>query len=262
MYPESVDSRTHTLTFHLERTEKSEEAWSDLLDNPGFKPKPLPLSVGLEGKQPLETAATLNLVVIQDKWFIVAAILFFIVVYVFYRLASRTSLIRDGGVTATPLPKFRKLLWGKRQASTLPPFSLARSQMAFWFFMVIASFVFIWMTTGGTSISSGVLVLIGISAGTALGASAIDSSKPDQPAQKSNGFLNDILSEAKGISFHRFQIVVWTIVPGFVFCRSVVTSLTMMDFSTNLLTLMGISSGTYPGMKLPATTTATADPQP
>lgn len=263
VYPESVDSNDHTLTFHLERTEESEKAWSDLLSSPGFKPRPLPFSVGLEGKEALKTTATLNLVVIQVKWFLIAATLFLIVLYVFCRLASRTSLIRDGGVSASPMPKFRSLLWGKRPTDLkLPPFSLARSQMAFWFFMVIASFIFIWMTTGGTSVSSSVLVLIGISAGTALGATAIDSGRPDEPAQESNGFLNDILSEGKGITFHRFQIVVWTLVLGIVFFRSLITSLTMMDFSTNLLTLMGISSGTYLGMKLPTSATAAASEQP
>jgi hypothetical protein len=50
--------------------------------------------------------------------------------------------------------------------------------MAVWFFIVIGSFVFIWLITGDTNtITEQALVLIGIGTGTALGAAAIDSNK-------------------------------------------------------------------------------------
>jgi hypothetical protein len=74
---------------------------------------------------------------------------------------------------------------------------------------------------------------------------------PTSPGDKSKGFFNDILSDGKGFSFHRFQIVIWTIVLGFVFVRNVIGQLAMPDFGSTLLTLMGISSATYLGMKLP-----------
>jgi len=139
--------------------------------------------------------------------------------------------------------------------------------MAFWFFLVITAFVLIWMIIGDTdTITPGVLVLIGISAGTALGATAIDSGKrktTPEPVrgEESRGFLNDILSDGTGVSFHRFQIVVWTIVLGFIFSRRVLNHLAMPDFGTNLLTLMGISSGTYLGLKLPEHYAPAAPPE-
>jgi hypothetical protein len=67
----------------------------------------------------------------------------------------------------------------------------------------------------------------------------------------SRGFLQDILGDANGYSFHRFQIFAWTIILGIIFVSSVYNSLTMPQFSATLLGLMGLSSGTYIGFKFP-----------
>ena len=230
----------------------------DLLSNPGVKPLVMTFSVGLEGQPQFPTCVnTLNLVVIPIKWFVIAMAGLLVVVYIFFRLAMRTALLRDAG-PSQGISNLKAFWQPRKPDNDLGPFSLARTQMAFWFFMVLASFLVIWLITGDTdTITTGVLVLIGISAGTALGSTAIDSSRRSDatqppPTQKSEGFLNDILSEGKkGVSFHRFQIAIWTIVLGFVFLRSVLNDLAMPDFDANLLTLMGISSGTYLGLKLP-----------
>jgi hypothetical protein len=71
-----------------------------------------------------------------------------------------------------------------------------------------------------------------------------------QRLDNSEGFLKDILSDADGISIHRFQLVVWTIVLTFIFIKEVWGRLAMPDFDSNLLTLQGISAGTYVGLKL------------
>ena len=67
----------------------------------------------------------------------------------------------------------------------------------------------------------------------------------------SQGFLRDLLSDGSGYSFHRFQIFAWTIVLGIIFVSSVYNNLTMPEFSTTLLGLMGLSAGTYIGFKFP-----------
>ena len=72
-----------------------------------------------------------------------------------------------------------------------------------------------------------------------------------QAAPASQGFLRDILSDGSGYSFHRFQIFAWTIVLGIIFVSSVYNNLTMPEFSTTLLGLMGLSAGTYIGFKFP-----------
>jgi len=66
----------------------------------------------------------------------------------------------------------------------------------------------------------------------------------------------DLLGDGGHINFHRFQIAVWTLLLGLVFALKLLTELTMPEFSTTVLGLMGISSGTYLGFKLPATSGA------
>ena len=73
------------------------------------------------------------------------------------------------------------------------------------------------------------------------------------PAWK--GPLYDLLTEKDAgtgvVSFHRFQIFVWTIVLGIMFVANVYNQLAMPQFSATLLGLLGISAGTYVGFKIP-----------
>jgi hypothetical protein len=75
---------------------------------------------------------------------------------------------------------------------------------------------------------------------------------PTAPA-KSEGILKDLLKDGSDYSFHRVQIFVWTILLGVVFGWSVFRNNSMPEFDASLLTLMGISSGTYVGFKFPET---------
>jgi len=79
----------------------------------------------------------------------------------------------------------------------------------------------------------------------------IETLTPATTAGVSEGVLRDILRDGSGYSFHRFQIFAWSIVLGIIFLSAVYNSLTMPEFSTTLLGLMGISSGTYIGFKFP-----------
>jgi hypothetical protein len=79
----------------------------------------------------------------------------------------------------------------------------------------------------------------------------LDTMSPAGGANVSRGFLQDILGDASGYSFHRFQIFAWTIILGIIFVSSVYNSLSMPEFSATLLGLMGLSSGTYIGFKFP-----------
>jgi hypothetical protein len=60
-----------------------------------------------------------------------------------------------------------------------------------------------------------------------------------------------MLSDEQGISLHRLQLFVWTLVLGVIFVADVYNRLSMPQFSSTLLGLMGISSGTYLGFKAP-----------
>jgi len=71
-------------------------------------------------------------------------------------------------------------------------------------------------------------------------------------------FIKDILSDANGINFHRFQIAVWTLVLGIIFINDVYENLAMPTFNTTLLGLLGLSAGTYLGLKIPEPTIPTS----
>jgi hypothetical protein len=47
-------------------------------------------------------------------------------------------------------------------------------------------------------------------------------------------------------------MVVWSVLLGGLYLHSVLVYVTMPDFSATLLGLMGLSSGTYVGFKMPA----------
>jgi hypothetical protein len=198
---------------------------------------------------------------------------------------------------------------GEKDPNASYPFSLGRAQMAFWFYLVIAGYLYIWLLTGQSYTPTGsILVLLGISSATGFAAAIVDRSKtsdannkrsdleiqklalesriaemdathpspgsdlykqlmekkdqlavislqlantPRPATSRSAGLLKDLFCDGDGVSFHRFQIIVWTIVLGMVFINAVHIDLAMPDFDATLLGLMGLSSGTYIGFKFP-----------
>jgi hypothetical protein len=260
----------------------------------------LKVSVGPEGGPEFPTRALTELNVFPTGWaiFTVAAIL--VLVIATGILAWKSSLLRGPKCAADPAP-----------------FSLARHQMAVWFIVVIAAFLFVMLMTGRATTSSTALILIGISGATGLAAVAIDAQqagqavtdrdaltaeqtaiekaldapdvglraqlakaapgsteaaqiaaaiqakvqrvaeitaalqRPAATGTPSRGWLRDLFSDENGVSFHRLQIIGWTVVLVGVFGRAVWRELAMPDFDTTTLALMGVSSGTYLGFKLP-----------
>ena len=78
-----------------------------------------------------------------------------------------------------------------------------------------------------------------------------DAARQARQRPQSQGIKKDLVQDKRGVSFHRFQIVVWSVVLGFVFVTEVYQSLAMPEFSATLLSLMGIAGGTYLGFKFP-----------
>jgi hypothetical protein len=238
--PESCDTELGHVRYRLLRTKDDEDAWHTLLGSPKGYTNNITVSVGSDTHISASSTASFDLEVIPRPQFLAFLALFALSLAVFIYLCRTTSLVRSG---THPVPHER-------------PYSLSLFQMSFWFFLVIASYVFMWLITDELdTITDSVLGLIGIGAATALGAALIDKNKtapkPDEPGGKSRGFLNDVMSDPTGVSLHRFQMFVWTIVLGVIFIGSVYKSLEMPEFSATLLGLMGISSGTYLGFKVP-----------
>lgn len=133
------------------------------------------------------------------------------------------------------------------------PFSLARTQMLWWFTIVFVSYVVLWLTMQELPhIPASVLGLIGMAGGTALVAAGLDKNR-DEPLQSSTGFWNDITTDAHGVTLPRLQQIIWTLLLGLVFIEQMLSKLSMPDFDSSILALMGISAGAYLGFKVPET---------
>jgi hypothetical protein len=145
-------------------------------------------------------------------------------------------------------------------------FSLGRSQLAFWTVIIVSSFIDIFLKCSTMRdfdipvIDSVNLTLLGIAAGTTLVSKVIDNSQKDNQGEAisqqdypSKDFLTDIISDEKGVSIHRLQNVIWTVVVGAIYIGFVAGHEQLPDekiITTQLLSLMGISTGAYLGLKL------------
>ncbi|HYC61028.1 MAG TPA: hypothetical protein VEK79_15815 [Thermoanaerobaculia bacterium] len=265
MPPESCNQYDGTVRYLLDRDPEHNDAeWHRLLGSPNSFTRKTRVSVGADDQFAFPTDKhDFKLKVIPGPWFYTFLALLALFGALFIHLCRTTTMIRAPQHPSLPGPR---------------PYSLARFQMAFWFFLVIAGYVFMWMITGELdTITDSVLALLGIGAGTALGAALIDSQPagtatitstttsattdttatvttpvPSAPPEPSQGFLRDVLSDASdGISIHRFQMFAWTLILGVIFVASVYKDLGMPEFNVTLLGLMGISSGTYLGFKIP-----------
>ena len=306
----------------LQPTSDSKTAWSQLLGRPTEFTRSIKLSVGSIAGQQLPSQ-DLYVHVISTAWLSFYIVLLVVLLILFGQMAARSSIIRE----STTLPAAVGLdTTITSTAVDYKPYSLAKLQMAVWFFLVLAAFLFIWIVTGQyDSITPQVLGLMGIATGTALGAAVIDDNKNRSAANeltdlrprcdglwaeinglrpkvaelekrvaatpvdlkdldalkeaktelaakeslweqlelkmkdaqsrmselKTTNFLDDLLSDANGYSFHRFQIFAWTIVLGILFVRAVWAELAMPQFNETLLALMGVSGATYLGFKFP-----------
>ena len=266
--PTGLSLETNTLRFQLRRTAATKAIWAPLLRNPiEDHIRPLLISVGVQGDpsllvDPLARDTTLT-VLEWNGWTFPWVALFVILLVAFVMLAIFSNVLRS------PEP----------DSHGRYPYSLSRTQAAFWLFITAMSFVFIWVVTSDlATLNASVLALIGISAGTYLASAMLEKPVPKSsggdavanppavpPAGSGNvqtaivriqnikfigQFLADILSDNNGVSVPRFQIFVWTLVLGIIFGVSVINELSMPEFSGTLLGLMGISAATFVGAKL------------
>jgi len=308
--------RDDEIKYYLDRGTDNTSAWNAILGHPESNKKRVAVRLFNDGTELLvadttkleRTNTTLEIFDIES--FHICEALFFLTLMLFWMLVVRSDILRD---SAPPEPVGRR------------PYSLSRVQMAIWLFVILGSYLFLFVITQTYQLmSEQALVLLGISAATVVAGTAIDASKRSsadeelaklrpvqaraeselvalaattqaaqaaaanpptftdtqliaaaqgaenekkaevdarafdiQKAEKglttpaSDGFWNDILTDANGVSLHRFQMLVWTVVLAGVFLRGVYDDLAMPQFNGTLLALMGITSGTYLGLKIP-----------
>lgn len=268
--------QNNTLVFFLRQVGATHEFWNVLLGRPDFDPRAMRISVGIEGQTPLQASdKKLDLTVLPFF-----AVLFWFAVLVllavgFFKLARNSTILRDQLLDPGSVP------------GELGAYSLSKLQGAWWFFVILAMYLLIGIVTGdfSNSINSTALILLGIGAGTVMGSAAIDASKIEQrkadltaaKAQRAglaagaagiaavdakidalNGrsvnLLVDILSDGNGVNFHRFQLAAWTLVLSIIFIFQAYSDLAMPIFNQTLMGLLGLSAGTYLGLKIPEPT--------
>ena len=244
----------------------------------------------------------------------VAAILAFILITIAIGVfAMRSEILRDSDPVDFPSVTVAGHAYPAFKGSRA--FSLSQSQMMWWFWIVIASAVY--MAIKYCEIDGGLnqeaLILLTIGAGTAAGSAVIDQSRPNKgnavtqfndamkamldaasppanraaadalyakmlasnEALKSDGFVADVVSDANGVSIHRFQALAWNAVLGVTYLVNVfapevgqqVSHATPWFYTLPVLTsiqlgLLGISNGAYLGLKIPEATPGTAPPPP
>lgn len=290
---DGVDANEVMLQFTLLRDptkDASRAAWDRLLDDtaPQSLLYTVDVALAVGGGHPLHLKNRIQIGVagctyIRVMMFLcLSAFLALLIV-----LGMKSNMLKEGGDTG--------------------PYSLGRTQMAFWGLLVL----FCWV---GTSFITGcmehvpkeTLILLGISATTGLGSLAIGDNKEVKrqahaaleqekatllaqkaavvapavfpqaseerlaqinqelaltlrasgrqaagvPRMAMSRFFNDLCSDENGLSFHRLQVVLWTIALGSFFAWRVASTLSMPVFPETLLILMGISNGTYIGFKI------------
>jgi hypothetical protein len=179
-HPTQLDPEHNRLVFGLRRTPESREAWTAIL-SPITGRRTIPVSVAFKDEPPLDTnARDFELIIIPNDWVLwVCGALFLLFLVTFAWLALWSNILRDSGkepnqtTEESSTPGF----W-RRVTQNRKPFSLAWSQMAFWFVMVLAAYLIIWIATRDRDVlPAEILALLGISASTALGAAMIDVGK-------------------------------------------------------------------------------------
>ncbi len=236
---------TDELRFFISHSDGPINLWNHFVSTRGQNSlfiRKVSVSVGLADGEPIPTLVSgsdaFTLILVRQRWFVVCVALIGFLFVLFLGLAIKTDILREAG----PAPEV-----GRK------PYSLAVLQMAIWFFVIIASWLMLYVVKHTmNTLTEPLVMLMGISAGTGVGGVVIDING-GQKKRYSQGFLRDVLSDDYGISFHRFQVFAWTLVLVAVFVRQVTAYMTMPEFDTSLLVLMGISSGTYLGLKVTET---------
>lgn len=138
------------------------------------------------------------------------------------------------------------------------PYSLSRTQLGVWTIVIACSYIYESFCSNClvslAEFNTTALVLMGISGGTTAVSSVIDQSQQNLARHQnrpSKWFLLDILSDEKGVSIHRFQNVVWTVIAIAVYIsRLSQVQGALPELDPTLIALTGVSNAAYLGLKL------------
>lgn len=185
----------------LPKSEENKKAWNRLLSSPTQFLREVHIAVGPAEQRPWAEApvktdkiprpTTLTLVVLWNVGFWVYLAALALLTWLTFQLARKSNLLRDDV---------------SKDSTQRGTYSLSRCQMAFWFFVVLASYLFIWLATGSIdSFSTSALGLLGISGGTGFVSMLIDRSKESaakstlQTAAQQQAVVKEIVQATGGL---------------------------------------------------------------
>jgi hypothetical protein len=137
------------------------------------------------------------------------------------------------------------------------PYSLSRVQLWWWTLVIIGTWFTLWSGTGTFApFNATALTLMGLSGSASVAARLIDGRDADTQASQmhqcqasSEGFFVDILSDASGVSMHRFQTLLFQVAYAFAFVSESLKGWEFPTFDRFTLALLGFSTGTYTAVK-------------
>jgi hypothetical protein len=246
--------------FYLRWEPGADTAWKTLLREPQILKKPLvPVSMGIENSVPYVTAANVRLGYYDRAWFSIwcvsVGVTFGLIWYFRGALKVPIAIASRG---ADQSGQASGVVW---------KYSLARVQLAFWFFLILSGYFFVcWLTGAINLLNTGLVGMLGVSGATAIGSAVGSTPDPSirRPHQNTKhpydglksfrSFLTDILSNQGGadgnkVEIYRLQNALWTLFLGITFVRTIWNTLALPEFDSNLVLLTGVSSFTYLGMK-------------
>lgn len=164
-------------------------------------------------------------------------------------LAFRSNILKDGS-----------------EACDVKPYSFANTQLLWWTLIIVCTFsMYYGEHLKMLELTRSSLILLGISLGTTTAAKIIDNTDKTTNAvrhqdKKGVNFIIDIISDENGISVHRFQAFVFNTIFGLIFLNYFFTEHKFIEFGDLELTLMGISSAAYLGLKATENKTTNTTP--
>ena len=236
------DTTPNTFIFKMSQLDNSAAQREALMSSPWRELKsnfnrdlPYSLRYNNAGNDVLLATGTLRYQILQPAFILIGFAFIIVVAFFLVKLGRDSGMLRDTGTMPVMLRSY----------------SLARVQMAWWFFIVFSSYVWLWIVGEGIpEISSQALGLMGIGSAVYMAAASVDASKQNDfgPSVK---FFHDIISDGQGLVLYRFQMLVFNVLFGVLFLIYVVQHVSMPDFDGSVLSLLGMSSLTYTGFKIP-----------
>jgi hypothetical protein len=259
------NSCSNSLIFHLLRDTADNSSWNYLysFSNRGCFKAYKDVSVQIGTYKSCIASGTKRIhLYIRECWMMIVGYLFIVALICFaYWLVKQEYILRDTSMVEDTVQLVKKYSDPPNPNEVLKqdlPFSVSKTQLLFWTFLVSIGFVFIWLNTDDlAAITTSTALLLGISGGTSVLSKLIEnkpaprlSAAQFKEIPRTQNFFKDILSSDIGFSPARVQMVTFTAFIGFYFGWYVVYYLKLPDFSQGILLLLGVSNLTYAGIKL------------